>query len=270
MLKDFSLEYFDIIILAGQSNSEGYGFGGVENPYEPNEQVWYMEGNCIYDADKEIWYVNGEFTISRAAEKVFGNELQSTYALSFAREYINSGLLKEGRKLLILRTAVGGTGFLNNQWKMTDVLYLRMMEMIADALALNKNNRLVGLLWHQGETDVDLGASYEIHYYHLMKLLCSVRDEFHVPRLPFIAGDFAHYWKVGKEEKCAPVIDAIRDVCKDCGYGAFVETDGLLSNFEELNRNTLGWKDDVHFSRKSCYILGKRYFEAFCRIEKED
>ena len=266
MLKDFSLENYDIIIQAGQSNSEGYGFGETAQPYEPNEQVWYMEGNYIYDADKEIWHVNGEFTISRAAEKVFGNELQSTYALSFAREYINSGLLKEGRKLLILRTAVGGTGFLNNQWKMTDALYLRMMEMIADALALNKNNRLVGMLWHQGETDAELGATYEIHYDHLMKLLCSVREKFQVPRLPFITADFTHHWKNGNIEKCTPVLEAIRAVCKDCGYGAFVETDGLLSNFQELNRNTLGWMDDVHFSRNACYTLGKRYFDAFLSL----
>lgn len=177
MLKDFTKENFDIIIQAGQSNSEGYGVGDVDNPYEPNDQVWYMNGN---------------FTLSCAAENVMKNEIQSTFALSFARKYLNAGLLKDGRKLLILRTAVGGTGFLDNHWKMTDDLYLRMMEMTRTALALNKKNRLVGLLWHQGETDATLNATYEVHYNHLMGLICSVRDECGVPNLPL------------KEEKLQP------------------------------------------------------------------
>ena len=151
MLKDFTKESFDILIQAGQSNSEGYGFGPVDNPYQPNDRVWYL---------------NGDFTLSRAAEEVTGNEIQSNYSLSFAREYIAAGRLAEGRKLLILRTSVGGTGFLENSWKPEDDLFLRMMEMTRTALALNEDNRLVGLLWHQGETDAELGASYNVHSVH--------------------------------------------------------------------------------------------------------
>lgn len=250
MLKDFTKETFDIFIQAGQSNSEGYGLGEVDDPYEPNDQVWYM---------------NGDFTISCAEEKVAGNEIQSNYALSFAREYIKNGLLKDGRKLLILRASVGGTGFLDNRWKMTDDLYLRMMEMIRTALALNEKNRLCGFLWHQGETDALLNASYEVHYGHLTKLLRSVRDEFHVPDLPFIAGDFVHHWKNENIEICLPVLDAIRDVCRDCGHGGFVETDGLLSNMQERHYSPLGSEDIIHFSRKSLYILGKRYFDTYLK-----
>lgn len=255
MLKDFAEEKFDIFIQAGQSNSEGYGFGDVDAPYEPSNLVWYM---------------NGDFTISRAEEKVVGNGIQTTFALAFAQEYLRHGLLKEGRKLLILRSAVGGTGFLDNRWKMTDDLYLRMMEMIRTALFLNKENQLMGLLWHQGETDALLNAGYEQHYSHLMGLLRSVRTEFHVPRLPFIAGDFVQHWKNDNLAICKPVIMAIRDVCRDCGYGSFVDTDGLKSNMQEGAWDyAIGEdndKDTIHFSRKSCYLLGRRYFEAFLKI----
>lgn len=253
MLKDFTEEKFDIIIQAGQSNSEGYGFGDADEPYEPNEQVWYM---------------NADLTMSMAAEKVTGNEIQSNFSLPFAREYLKAGLLKEDRKLLILRTAVGGTGFLDNRWKMTDDLYLHMMEMIRTALSLNKENRLVCLLWHQGETDALLNASYEVHYNHLYGLLRSVREEFGVPELPFIAADFVQRWKADNIDIAEPVVDAIRAVCKDCGHGAFVETEGLNSNFQELHRNTLDWEDYIHFSRKSVYKLGKRYFEAFMELNR--
>ena len=254
MLKDFSKEAFDIIIQAGQSNAEGYGFGPVEEPYL---------------ASPDVWYLNQDFTISQAAEKVNGNEIQTNFALSFAREYIKSGLLAAGRKILILRCAVGGTGFLDHRWGLTDDLYLRMMEMIRTAVTLNPENRLVALLWHQGETDAEKRASYEVHYNHLLTLLQSVRREFDVSDLPFVAGDFVQHWKNNNLEICTPVVSAIRGVCRDCGNGAFVETDGLLSNLQELNRNPLGWEDTIHFSRRAVYELGRRYFAAYMGLKKE-
>ena len=248
MLKDFTKEKFDILIQAGQSNSEGYGFGPVDEPYQPSDRVWYL---------------NADFTLSVAAERVAGNEIQSNFSLPFAAEYVKNGCLAEDRKLLIIRAAAGGTGFLDGNWKPEDPLFLRMMDLTRTAMALNPDNRLVGLLWHQGETDAINHASYEVHYAHLSTLLRLVREEFFVPGLPFVAGDFVQHWKGDNAEICKPVVDAMRALCRDAGHAAFVETDGLLSNWQELHRNPLGWEDPIHFSRKSIYELGRRYFEAW-------
>lgn len=248
MLKDFTKERFDVLIQAGQSNAEGYGFGPVDDPWTGDERVWYL---------------NQDFTITRAEEKVNGNEIQSNFSLSFAREYLNAGLLGDGRKLLILRAAVGGTGFLDGNWREEDPLFLRMTEMIRTALELNPENRLVGLLWHQGETDAGLKASYETHYGHLSTLVRLTREGFGTPDLPFVAGDFVHHWEGQNAEICKPVVDAMRAVCGDIGHAAFVETDGLLSNMQQLRREPLGWEDPIHFSRRAIYALGKRYFAAY-------
>ena len=251
MLKDFTKEKFDIFIQAGQSNSEGYGFGIIENPYHPNNNVYYL---------------TPDFIIERATERVTENQVQSNFGLSFAQEYIDAGMLKEDRKILILRAAVGGTGFSDNRWGMRDDLYLRMLEMIKTALELNSENRLVALLWHQGETDAQKRATYDMHYGNLKNLVCSVRETFGANGLPFIAGDFVHHWKNDNLDLAEPIVDAIRAVCKDCQPGAFVESEGLLSNLEELGYNPLGWTDTIHFSRKAIYELGKRYFKAFIQI----
>ncbi len=249
-LRDFTKEKFDIIIQAGQSNSEGYGFGNVPDPYQPNERVWYL---------------NGDFTIQTAMEKPINNGLQSNFALSFAREYINSARLEEGRKLLILRTAVGGTGFSDNHWKAEDDLYQRMLEMIRTALSLNPENRLIALLWHQGETDAVNHMTFDYYREHISYLIGSVREAFGVPALPFIAGDFVHDWKSQNEEICAPIISALRDVC--CSENsAFVESDGLDSNREDGYPHPLGWSDDIHFCRRAIYELGRRYYAAFAGI----
>lgn len=252
-LKDFTKEKFDILIQAGQSNSEGTAFGNVNDPYQPNDRVWYL---------------NGDFTFQIAQERVANNAVQSNFALSFVREYIRDGRLADGRKLLILRTAVGGTGFLDNHWKLTDDLYLRMMEMIRTALELNPENRLVGLLWHQGETDADHHAAYDVHYNHLLTLVKSVRDTFGVPSLPFIAGDFVQDWKNKNIEKAEPVVAAIRAVCRDIGNGAFVESTGLDSNREDAFPHPFGWVDDIHFCRRAIYELGRRYYAAYTEIVK--
>lgn len=252
MLQDFTKIPFDIIIQAGQSNSQGYGFGPVDKPYEPDELVWYMNEND---------------TISLAVEKVANNGVQSNFALPFARLYIDSGKLAEGRKLLILRAAVGGTGFLDGYWKPNDVHFLHMMEMTRTALALNEENRLVALLWHQGESDAMQKATYDQHYGHLSTLVHLVRASFDVPNLPFIAGDLVYDWKDANPETSAPVVEAIRNVCRDCGCSAFVETDGLKSNMQESDEHPYDWPDDrAHFSRRSVYQLGERYFEKFVQI----
>lgn len=75
MIKDFSKEKFDILIQAGQSNSEGYGFGYVDQPYHP---------------DLRVWYFNSDGTFQLAQEKATNHAVQSNFSLSFARSYCSN------------------------------------------------------------------------------------------------------------------------------------------------------------------------------------
>ena len=249
MLKDFSKEKFDVIIQAGQSNSDGCGLGNVENPFIPRE---------------EIWYLNNNFTISLAKEEVSGDSAVGNFSLPFAEEYISGGNLKNGRKVLIIRAAIGGTGFLDRRWGMTDDLYLTMIEMIITALELNPENKLVAFIWHQGETDAVNEASHDVHYKNLKTLVESVRIKFNCNDLPFVAGDFVQHWKNDNIKICEPVVKAIRDVCADIGNAKFVETDGMQSNLQKLGVGD----DNIHFSREAIYLLGKKYYDAFCELMK--
>lgn len=254
MLKDFTKIPFDIIIQAGQSNSEGFAFGDAEKPYEPNPRVWYL---------------NNDFTISTASERIVKNGICSNFSLAFAREYVEAGKLAEGRDLLIIRSAVGGTGFADKRWIPTGDLFLNMIDMVHTALDLNPENRLVALLWHQGETEAFFKASCELHYNQLSKFVNLTRSEFGAPDLPFIAGNFVPQWIGENPEMCAPVIEAMRLVCRDIGNSGFVESDGLLSNAEGVQAHPMGegWEhDSIHFARNSIYILGERYFEKFVEI----
>ena len=249
MLKDFGKEKFDIIIQGGQSNSDGTGHGAVEKPYEPNDTVWFL---------------NQDFTISMAMERVAGNHTRNDFSLEFARRYIEDGRLENGRKLLVIRAAVGGTGFSDNRWGLKDDLFLQMMKMIKTALSLNSENRLVAFLWHQGEAEAG-NADFGTHYNNLSTLVKTVRSEFEQLALPFIAGDFVQQWKLINSEICAPIVDAMREVCDKIGNAYFVETAGLKSNFEEYGKEADGGEDNIHFSRAALYQLGGRYYDAFTK-----
>lgn len=251
MLRDLSKETWDIIIQAGQSNAEGSGFGPASDPWYPDDRVYYLEP---------------DMTLAPATERVNGNRIQSNFALAFARDYIRSGLLAEGRKLLILRSAVGGTGFLDGRWHMEGDLYLHMLEMIRTALEMSSGNRLVAFLWHQGETDAILGATYPQHYRHLKDLLTSVRENFGAPQLPFVAGDFVHHWEQENWAICESVVSAMRDLCEELPHCGFVETDGLSSNTQEPGNEGLDSVECIHFSREGLYQLGHRYFRVFTAL----
>jgi hypothetical protein len=184
------------------------------------------------------------------------------FSLTFASEYLKTISLKDhNRGILIIRAAVGGTGFLDHRWGLEDELYINMLEMIRTALSLNQKNKLVAFLWHQGETDAFLKAGYNTHYNHLFQLVQSVRQLFRESELPFMAGDFVHNWKNQNQAICDPVINAIRDVCHDLHRAGFVETNHLLSNDQSVH-NT----DIIHFCRDALYELGSRYYRSFLAI----
>ena len=245
MLKDFSENKFDVIVLAGQSNAEGYGFGPVEEPYQP---------------DGRVWYLNPDMTVVPAAEKVTGNEIQSNFGLSFAREYRNGGCLADDRDLLILRCAVGGTGFSDKRWGLADDLYLRMLEMIRTALELNPENRLMGILWHQGEHEAAFHNDPEVYHEQLKDVVQSVRQHYGKPDLPFICGGFCDEWAQNNQPACDIIMDVIRSVAAEC-KGQYIETGDLRSNNQKF-----GSGDEIHFCREDLQELGRRYFSAYQKL----
>lgn len=255
---NFANEKFDIILLAGQSNAQGSGYGPIEEDYLPDGRLYRLVG-------KGHKYVNEEWIVPLPTEigiEEVDSRKKYDFAIPFARAYLRNGLLSEGRKLLILDCALGATGFVKGHWRAADPVCIRMHQMLDAALAMNSENRVIAILWHQGESDAARDADEKTHYENLTALLESVKAK--VGGVPIVAGDFCAHWKSEKAEKCAPVIRAIRRVMEDVG-GRFVETADLPSNSQDGQDP----EDHIHFSRRSLEILGARYFEAFESILKE-
>ena len=141
--------------------------------------------------------------------------------------------------------------------------------MVNFALDLGTENRVVTFLWHQGEHDSfensDLSLkTKKLYYYDKFKnLLCKFKERYG-DNIPVVAGDFSYEWvNDGNYENCKAISNATKKVIKELG-GAYVQTKDLQSNNQAINNG-----DKIHFSRKSLYILGKRYFNKFFRIVKK-
>lgn len=263
---NFLEEKFDIIIQGGQSNAEGSGMGTVSNDYIPNERVCYLFDKRKIELGDTGLKTDGcsdePFIVQVAKERAGIDGVLGDFSLIFAEKYMENGVLKPDRKLLIIRAAVGGTGFQKGHWGVHDYLYLRMISMVEYALSWNPKNKVVGFLWHQGEHDAFEGNTPENYHLQLSNMLKDVRKRF--GDVPFIAGEFVHDWKSKNFEICIPILTAIRQVVKESDNAAFIETSDLLSNNQKIGNG-----DDIHFCRESLYELGRRYFDAYSLLRKE-
>lgn len=260
----------DVIILAGQSNAEGCGRGEAAEPYRPTEDVWYYSspfvGEIVTPADgvefQVITYPCEPFFEIAAERDIEGTV--SDFSLSFAREYIRAGLLKSGRRLVIVRAGVGGTGFAKGFWKPGGVCFLRLREMI-ERLKETGDCRFVAFLWHQGEHDAFENPSWserlrEKEYgRNLRMVIAAVRAQCGNARLPVIAGEFCAHWAAQNRAVCLPVLIATKKTLRAEGFGRVVSSEGLLSNSQSGAVPT----DPIHFCRQALYELGKRYYVAY-------
>lgn len=232
---------FDVIVIAGQSNAKGYGTGFKELSYEPTDKILALNNNRIVIADEN---------------KNWSGTKKSYFGLSFAKEYVNTGLLDKGRYLLLLNMAVGGTGFSDNKWGLKDKLYLNMLSKIDLITKFNKDNKIKCILWHQGEADVLSNMSKDKYYHNLYNLIQGTRNHTGIINLPWIAGDMVPKWK--KTQGNSKAIElGTREVIENMKNTSYVETDGLEGNKSP---------DIIHFNRESNIELGKRYFKEYIRI----
>lgn len=275
---------YDIIVLAGQSNAEGWGHGAARAAYRPDERILWVDDDAAphYPVGSTTLEMHAPATsrITVAREREVNGLVYGNLALSFAAQYLASGRLAAGRRLIIVASAVGGSGFCRAEWGVGNVLYQRLCTLTDFALGQGAGeNRLVAFLWHQGECDSFIAAGEtaegaQARYYGgLSHMLADYAERYgaYLPAdrcLPFIAAGFCHDWYVTNRAGCDPVLAATRALCADglspegaALRGAYVETDDLPSNHQAT-----GNEDRIHFCRESLHTLGARYFAAYERI----
>jgi hypothetical protein len=271
MIKNPINDELDIIILAGQSNAESSGLGETENPWVENTNILMLKGDYQSSVEKNdhgneylLIKPSNDYTIELAKEREAYGKKFAVLALLFALKYLANDL-EPNRKILIVHTAVGGTGFANNHWGKEDVLYKRMISMVSDALKMNPKNRVVAMLWHQGEHDAYEQAWLSFderkaeHKKNLTEMLSGIIENF--GNVPFVSAGFTRGWHEKYSVQIKAITEAIKESCLTYPTAGFVDkTVDLESNDDILHDG------DRHFCRRSIDILGGRYYEKYKEI----
>ncbi|MBR2499069.1 MAG: hypothetical protein IKB67_05100 [Clostridia bacterium] len=269
MLMNPKNDKFDIIILAGQSNASGCGWGETTMPWEINPKIKMLRGRMSVafgvdndydrsgmkiDCVQEYWVVDADERWD-SEEKIN----QGVLALQFAKAYCENNLQND-RKILIVDNALGGTSFSKGHWAVGDLLYSRLFKITDEALSMNPENKVVAVLWHQGESDVEQ-MSPQSYKDHILALIENIRTAY--GNVPFISGGFVDDWA-----NFCPRSSDYENIYKELvgqvkRYG-FASAKGLLSNDQVVGRG-----GSIHFSKESINLLGKRYYNEYEKILKE-
>ncbi|MBN2640298.1 MAG: sialate O-acetylesterase [Victivallales bacterium] len=118
-----------------------------------------------------------------------------------------------------------------------------------------KDGELKAILWHQGEGDCS-AKSAPLYEKNLSELIARFRKDLGMPELPVIIGQLGKFKKWNSYR--VMVDKAQRDVVLKDRNAAFVGSDGLTCN-----------PDQVHFDAASLREFGKRYFEAYLKLNSD-
>ena len=222
----------DSILLIGQSNMAGRGF---------LKEAVEVDTSRIYTLRNGRWLqmfrpINPDRSFSGAS-----------LAESFAESYAN----KHDTQIGLVCCADGGTNI--DQWEPGSVLYDNA---VFQAKLAQRSSNLVGILWHQGESDC-AAPRHLVYKEKLYNLLNSLRKDLGNENIPIVIGGLGDYlpecprpdWNF---ENYPVINDALRAAAKELTNVAFASAEGLTPN-----------PDKLHFNAASLHEFGKRYFAAF-------
>jgi hypothetical protein len=239
---------FDVILVAGQSNTmSGSGIDTtLDKTYPDLKQLgrFGQDNYKIIDAREPLQHY----------DNINSNSIG--FAMIFGREYLKNGLLEPGRQLLIIPCGKSGTGFHSGFWNRGNDLYNDAVIRVKSVLQSGHGNKLVAILWHQGENDV----GYNKYQSWLDKMILDMRNDINSSQIiPFITGGMVPLWvsldytRIQQQKIIANTQYRISSV----GYA----DPTFPFSIEDSN-----FKDTIHYSAKGQREMGKRYFYVFSQL----
>lgn len=217
-----------LFLLIGQSNMAGRGVI-EEQDKTPHPRVFALnkEGKWGPAVDPLHW----------DKPDIAGVGLGTTFGVVVAEA-------RPTAKIGLIPAAFGGSSL--DEWKPGSRHYTNAVERARHAM---KSGKLVGILWHQGESDSapEKAATYPERFAAMIKQL---RADLGVGNIPVIVGETGRFRPDG-----AAINAAIAKVPHEVIVCAFVSADGLKDKGDKL-----------HFDSASLRELGHRYAEKWMEL----
>jgi len=243
-----SKENFHLFLLMGQSNMSG-GVGLAAGDTKPVPSV--MKMRYAKEGEEPKWAPGAHPLHPRRPNK----KARFGPGLSFAEAYLADKL---GVTVGLIPMAWGGRSIAQLS---------KGSEIYGDAIrhtkAAMQSGTLKGVLWHQGESDTVEQTRTDAYENRLHRLIEDVREDLGNPQLPFIAGNLAEFYGTGKDHKApdrvariTKIKEVLRRLPKKVPHTGFVESTDC----------TPAARAKVHFDRKSCLLMGKRYAKVYADL----
>ena len=178
---------------------------------------------------------------------------RATSGVSLAESFAEAYVKKYGVDVGLICCADGGTSL--DQWQRGELLYDNA---VAQARLAARSSTIVGVLWHQGETDCARGL-WDTYGERLEKMMRSLREDLGLDTVPFILGEIGDYLAecpISENLKhYGRINEQLRTVAASNENVGCASARGLTSN-----------PDLLHFSAESLYEFGLRYFREFEKL----
>ena len=224
------------ILMIGQSNMAGRGFIN-EVPMICNERILMLRNAGWQMMAEPINYDRPNAGIG----------LAGSFAAMWCMEH-------EGEQIGLIPCAEGGSSLDN--WAVDKNLFKNAVIQAGFAM---QDSELIGILWHQGESD-SYGGGYQTYYKKLQVIIESLRKELNAFEVPLIIGGLGDFLgKNGFGLNCTEyelVNEQLLKFAREQENSCFVTAEGLIPN-----------PDGIHMDAVSQRRFGVRYYEAFVKRE---
>jgi len=231
----------DAFVMLGQSNMAGRGALADVPPYPEDGTLWMLRCGLWQplsepvNPDRRVVSVQGAHTS--------GVSLAPAFASAYARA--------TGRRVGLVPCAYGGSRLAD--WQEGQPLFDHAVAQTRLAL---RSARLMGILWHQGESDCECPEDvegYERRFECMLAAFCGALGYTYIPMVMGELGDFS--------AGCFPFVlqlnPILRGIAQRHGFG-FASSEGLT-----------GMADGMHFDARSLRVLGHRYYQAYAGMSEE-
>ncbi|PRS29962.1 sialate O-acetylesterase [Bacillus pumilus] len=223
-------------LLIGQSNMAGRGFKH-EVPPIYNERIMMLRNGRWQMMTEPIHFDRPVADVGLAA----------SFAEAWCKDH-------EGEKIGLIPCAEGGSSI--DEWSRDGALFRHA---INEAKFAKENSELVGILWHQGESDSQDGK-YKEYYEKILRLFHELRTELSVPNIPLVIGGLGDF--LGKRAFGAGCVE-YQLINKELQKYAYHNENCYYVTVKGLGSNP----DGIHINAMSQRIFGIRYYEAFGKKE---